>query len=78
MGCRTVLFADNQPQEWLFASRTTPDISSLLQPLEDTVQMKLIPKLTRRNAPDDQERNVLALPARLGGMRIRNPTLEAI
>ena len=49
-----------------YLSRTTPDIEQLLQ-LE----------LTGRDAPNDLERRLFALPARLGGLNIGNPALLA-
>ena len=53
--------------------RTIPYISECLQPLEETIQNDLIPSLFKRNVSDSL-RELLALPARLGGMGIINPT----
>lgn len=53
--------------------RTTPNISQLLQPIEDVIRTMLIPTLTARPPPNDIERRLLALPARLGGITIINP-----
>ena len=58
-----------------FLSRTIPYISPLLQPLEDCIRHRLIPALTGRPPPNDSERELLALPVRLGGLGIVNPTL---
>ena len=49
-------------------------ISSSLQPLEPAIGTKLIPALTGRQPPNDIERNLLALPARLGGIALANPS----
>lgn len=54
-----------------FSFRTTPDIVYLLKPLEDIIQKELLPTLTGRNAANAQgseERELMALPTRLGGL----------
>ncbi len=60
--------------KWSYLSRTTPDIEQLLLPLENSIRL---PKLTGRDAPNDLERRLFALPARLGGLNIGNPALLA-
>ena len=42
-------------------------------PLEDCIRNKLIPAITGRPSISDLERDLLSLPARLGGMDIRYP-----
>ena len=59
---------------WTFLLRTIPDITELLQPLEDTIHQHLIPVLTGRPSCSMQERDLLALPSRLGGLGIAKPT----
>ena len=54
--------------------RTTPNISNLLCPLEEAIQHKLIPTITGRSAITDAERKLLALPCRLGGLGLIDPT----
>ena len=58
---------------WSFLSRTIPDIADLLNPLEEAIQQHLIPALTGRPPCSREERDLLALPIRLGGMGITNP-----
>ena len=48
-----------------------------MQPLELVIRTKLIPALTGQPPPDDEMRNLLALPARLGGIALPNPTCQA-
>ena len=60
-----------------FVSRSTPEVASLLQPLEEEIRLSFIPSLLRRNV-NDEERVLLSLPARLGGMGILNPVAESI
>ena len=56
---------------------TIRGISTLLQPLETTIRTKLIPALTGQPSPNDEVCDLLALPARLGGMALTNPTSVA-
>ena len=58
--------------KWLFIARTIPDVSSYYEPLEVCVCI-FIPAVTGRSPPGDLERNLLALPARFGGLGIINP-----
>ena len=51
------------------------EIASLLQPLEDEIRLSFIPALLRRIVNDD-ERALLALPARFGGLGLCNPAVE--
>lgn len=60
--------------KWNYLSRTVPDISAFLQPLEDDIRTKLIPALTGRPPPNDCERKLLAQPVRLGGLGLGNPS----
>ena len=48
--------------------------SYMIQPLEDSIRSRLIPALTGRAPPCHIDRELLALPARLGGLGIVNPT----
>ena len=70
-------FTHGISSKWLHLCRTTPNISHLLQPLEKLIRTKLLPQLTKRVAPSDLERDLFALPARLGGLGIKNPIAEA-
>ena len=82
-------FAISQPQaaytafthglvhKWTFLSRTLADIGHLFQPLKDIIRHRFIPALTGRQGINDDERTLFALPVRLGGLNIPNPTLQA-
>ena len=50
-----------------------PGISELLKPLEHAIRHKLIPALTEGRCCSDDERALLSLPVRLGGLGIINP-----
>ena len=60
--------------KWMYLTRTVSNIGHLLQPLEDVLRTQLIPALTGRAPPSDSERELFALPARLGGLGLINPT----
>ena len=45
----------------------------LLQPLESVIRQQFIPALTGKDSPGDLMRELLALPASLGGLSITNP-----
>ena len=63
--------------KWTFLSRTMDNIYDLLQPLEDCLRQHLIPNLIGRSPPGDQERAMLDLPPRHGGLGIFNPLKTA-
>ena len=56
--------------KFTYLSRTTPNKDHLLEPLEQFIRSKLIPAWTGRAPPNDLERELFALPARLGGLGI--------
>ena len=62
---------------WTFLMRVVPDISEMLQPLEDAIRLHLLPAITVRTALSDAERRVLALPVRDSGLGIPIPTTSA-
>ena len=58
--------------------RTMPELSTELTTLEDTIRLEFIPNLTGPNHLSDVQRNLLALPARSGGLSLTNPVREAV
>lgn len=72
-------FTHGLSSKWTFFLRTIPDISRLLQPLEDAINFHLIPALTGRNSISrlERERELFTLPPHLGGLGIPIPTIEA-
>ena len=69
-------FTHGLQSRWVYLSRVAPDIADLLQPVENVLR-QFIPTLTGRTQPGDVERELFSLPARLGGLGINNPVLEA-
>ena len=59
------------------SSRTNPGIDQLSEPVEETIRTCLIPAWTGSGAPNNEERSLLALPVRLGGLGVPNPTCLA-
>ena len=63
--------------KWTFLTRTSSSsIAKHLQTLEDAIRLRLIPSLTGRSPPGNDEGDLLALPPRVGGLGIVNPTKE--
>jgi hypothetical protein len=65
-------FIQGVKHKWTYTMRTVEDISQLLQPLEDCIHQKFIPVLVGQNI-NENERELIALPPRLGGLGITNP-----
>ena len=56
---------------------TIPDIEDLLQPLEDAIRQQFLPSLTGQVAFGDAARDLMALPVRLGGLGVINPSRQS-
>ena len=69
-------FIHGLSSQWSYALRTNPAMTNLLMPLEDVIKSTLIPAITGR-VVSDTERELFALPPRLGGLGIKNPVQEA-
>ena len=67
-------FTHGLSSRWTYLARTTPHIEDLIKPLEETIKKVFLPNLTGRNAFNSTEREMLALPARLGGLGISDPS----
>jgi len=65
---------------WTYLQRTMAPLHNFLQPLEDAIRNRFIPALlgeTSNYAISDLQRDLYALPARLGGLSIDNPVIQA-
>ena len=58
--------------KWNYILRTTPNISHLMKPLEDSIRDRFIPSIIGKSITNE-ERDLLSLPLRHGGMGISNP-----
>ena len=63
--------------QWTFLSRAMSGTSDMFKPLEDVIRADFIRALLRREV-NDLERDMLSLPARLGGMGIYKPAEECL
>ena len=54
-----------------------PGTSFLYSPIEEKLRQDFLPKVTGQNYISDIERDIMSLPARLGGLGVRNPVKTA-
>ena len=85
---RLAEFATTQPQSsyaafvfglrhrWTYFLRTLPDIAPFLEPLESAIADLLVPAITE-HVTTQEERDLLELPVRLGGLGLVNPARTA-
>ena len=71
-------FTHGLKSKWIYLTRTIPNIGNLLLPLEDIIRQKFLTSLTGQNAFNDNTRELMALPVRLGGLGIPNPSANAV
>ena len=64
--------------KWTYLARTTPNIDILLAPLKQVIRHKLLPAITGQSAFSDTLRDLMALPAHLGGLGIIDPSHKCI
>ena len=68
------VFTHALTNRWTFLMRTVPGTDRLLQPLEEAIRHQFLPAVTGRQGITDLERDLLALPARHGGLGVTIPT----
>ena len=69
-----VAFTHSLIGKWTFLTRSSSSsIAKHLQPLEDAIRLQLIPSLTGRSPPGNDEGDLLALPPRVGGLGLVTP-----
>ena len=61
---------------WSYVARTIPWSPELFHPLDDVVSFRFLPAVTGRQAFGSVERELLSLPARLGGLGIVVPSIH--
>ena len=69
-------FSHGFSSRWSYLSRTQPNISDLFLPLENIIKTVFIPTITGRPPPNDTDRDMFALLARLGGLGLCNPAKQ--
>ena len=70
-------YTHGMKSKWSYLSRILPDTGHHLQALEDIIRCELLPALTGCSPLNDTERKLVALPARLGGLGLLDPSLNA-
>ena len=70
-------FTHGQTSKWTYLERTIPDIGDLLKPVENAIRQLFLPSLTGQNAFNDADRDLMALPVRLGGIGIIDPCRQS-
>ena len=68
-------FTHGLTSKWTYLMRTVSVTQQCLQPLEDAIRQQLLSALTGKTDISDIERELISLPARLGGLSIPNPTV---
>ena len=61
-------------RKWTFLARTMQEVSGLFTELEQAIDDFLIPAVTDRPPVSKEERQILSLPCRNGGLGLINPT----
>ena len=64
-------YVSGYQHKFTYHLRTIPGIEEFLAPLEECIRNVLIPSITGGHIVNDEERELLALPSRLGGMGIK-------
>ena len=70
-------FTHGLTSKWTYLARTIPDIEDLLQPLESVIRQQFLPSITSQNAFCDADRDLTALPVRLGRLGISDPCRQS-
>ena len=70
-------FTHGWKHKWTYLLRTIADIGELMGPLENCIRYSFIPAITNGHTCSDEERLILTLPPRLGGLGIPNPVTIA-
>ena len=73
----SVVYIFGLKHRWTYFLITLSDIQDLLEPLESALSKVLIPAITQHKFSQLLDRDILALPVRLGGLGMTNPCLEA-
>ena len=75
--CAYAAFRHSLASRWTFMARTVEGIGELFEPLEAAIRERFIPALMGQEMLGDAERQLFALPTRLGGLGLTNPTLTS-
>ena len=68
------VFTSGFRQKFNYVIQTIPHMNHLMQPLESVIQQEFITSLSEGRTCNDEERQLLSLPVKLGGMGKTNIT----
>ena len=66
-------FVHSIKHRWRFIQRTVPNLSNAFEPLERVIRNTFIPSLLGGHIVNDDERLLISLPGKYGGLAIDNP-----
>ena len=66
-------YTNGQANKWVYQARVSENCGDHFEKLESEIRTKLLPTVCNRT-PSDDERELVGLPTRLGGLGINNPT----
>ena len=66
-------FTHGVVSKWRYLFRTTGQTEESLQSLEDAIRYRFSPAVTGHSALSENERDIISLPARMGGLDLCNP-----
>ena len=66
-------YTHGQANKWVYQARVSENCGDHFEKLESEIRTKLLPTVCNRT-PSDDERELVGLPTRLGGLGINNPT----
>ena len=67
-------FTQGLVHRWSYIMRTVPNISDMLELLEEAICQRFLPSLTGQTVCGVDMRNLLSLPCNVGGLKIPNPS----
>ena len=70
-------FVHGTRNKWSYLCRTVPQSGPLLQPIEDAIHNSFIPAVMGRPPCSQVERKMLALPSKMGGLSLADPSFHA-
>ena len=70
-------FTNGFIRKWIYYLQTVPNITDVLQRLEDAIRQHLISAVKGNSSISDLDRRLFSLPVCLGGLNIPNPTTKS-
>ena len=61
-----------------FLNKTTPEAFKKMDEIEKNVRQQLLPSVNGKNHTTDEDRNLFALPLRMGGFRLKHRLFQKL